>query len=91
MDRAVGINSARYSLHISFTEKAMDSRFEQAFITDAQFDAAYPVAHVSTPDQASELPQQSQPSILELNAIFIVLMTALAALLIVALFLATHF
>jgi hypothetical protein len=57
----------------------MDSRSEQP-ISAAEIDSAYSVASAPPPHQASEQPHQSQPSLLELNGIFLVLMTALAAI-----------
>lgn len=64
----------------------MDSRSEQT-ITAAEIDSAYFIAPAPRPGQATEPSQQSQPSMLELNSIFLILMTAVAAIFIAAAFL----
>ena len=63
----------------------MDSRSE-SLITAIELDSADSVVACPRPVQASEL-QQPQPSILDINSIFFIILTGLAAVFTVAAFL----
>ena len=64
----------------------MDSRSENP-IAATELDSADSIVACPRPVQATEQPQQPQPSILDLNSIFFVLLTGLAAFFTVAAFL----
>jgi hypothetical protein len=64
----------------------MDSRSEN-LITATEIASADSVVVAPRPVLASEQPQQPQPSILDLNSIFFIILTGLAAVFIVAAFL----
>jgi len=67
-------------------EKAVDSRSER-LMAATELDSTDFVVVCPGPVQASEQPQQPQPSILDLNSIFFILLTGVAAFFTVAAFL----